>query len=229
MALSDAEREKTKPRNKNRAVDAGSNFRWSDKQKLEAVHSYLALGNLSLVGRVLGIPEITLRVWKASEWWKKAVEEVKLQDKIELSNRMKKLVDAAQTITMRRLETGDPVLNQKTGQIVMKPVSMKDAHRVAVDLIDRQKDIDKMLLGVEEPSEQREDNKLEQLAERFAEMATKSIQKSIDKKRTVDVTDIEEIIDAVPEERGSPVQNRVREVPLSAGADQESHGADDRS
>lgn len=194
MALTDNERGKKEKRNKNRAIDAGSNFRWSDKQKLEAVQAYLALGNLALASRILGIPEITLRVWKAQEWWHEVVEELRLQESIQLSARMKKLVEASQTIVAQRLETGDPILNQKTGEIVYKPVSMKDAHKVSIDLIDRQKDIQKMIDGVPVENEANE-SKLEALAERFAEMATKSIQKQFDKKRTI------EVIDAVYDER----------------------------
>jgi hypothetical protein len=188
MALTDNENAKNRKRNKKRAIDAGSNFHWSDTQKLEAVSSYLALGNLALTGRLLGIPEITLRVWKASVWWKDSVDEIRLQEKIQLSSRMKKLVEASQTIVAQRLETGDPILNQKTGEIVFKPVSMKDAHKVSVDLIDRQKDLDKMTqdTGV---SDERDDAKLEKLAEKFALMATKSIEKNLNKKRTIEVDD----------------------------------------
>lgn len=225
MALSDAEREKTLKRNKNRSIVAKSNFRWSDKQKLEAVSSYLALGNLALTSRVLGIPEITLRVWKASEWWKNAVEEVRLQEKIVLSNRMKSLVDAAQTIVAQRLETGDPVMSPK-GEIVYKPVSMKDAHKVATDLIDRKAVLDKTTVDAA-PQEESNSNTLEKLAERFAAMATKSIEKQFDKKRTIDVTDVEEISSAVHEERETRLQDGVPEISFEAGTNQESDGEDD--
>ena len=105
---------------------------------------------------------------------------------------MKKIVEASHTIVAQRLESGDPILNQKTGEIIYKPVSLKDAHKVAVDLMDRQHTLDK-LTDAEAPSEERDDNKLEKLAEKFAEMATKSIEKEINKRRTVDVEDVEEI------------------------------------
>ena len=221
MALTDNENEKQRKRSKNRAIDAGSNFRWSDKQKLEAVSSYLALGNLALVSRLLGIPEITLRVWKASVWWKDLVDELKLQERIELSARMKKLVEASQTIVAQRLEQGDPFVNQKTGAVEFKPVSMKDAHKVAVDLIDRRKEIEKTTQDVE-ITDERDDAKLEKLAERFAEMATKSIQKQFDKNRTIDAG----VLDAVYEERETRLQEGVREVPFSPGTNRESDSPD---
>jgi transposase-like protein len=188
LALSDIEKEKDKKRNVNRAVSADTNLRWSDKQKLEAVQSWLVLGNMSLVSRLHGIPRITLQVWKASAWWKELVDELKLQDRIELSNKMKSIVNAAHAVVANRLENGDPVLNQKTGEIVMKPVAMKDAHRVAVDLLNQREAIEKATQG---PVEQEHNSdKLEALAERFAEFATKSIEKKLDNKRTVEVTDV---------------------------------------
>lgn len=226
MALSDHPVEKTRKRSKNRSIEAGSNFRWSDKQKLEALSSYLALGNLALVSRILGIPEITLRVWKASEWWKDKTDELKMQERIEVSNRMKRLIEASQTIVANRLENGDPILNQKTGEIVMKPVSMKDAHKVAVDLLDRRKDIEK-LTDLSPVSEEGDKERLSKLAEQFAIMATKSIQDSLEKKRTIDVEDVEEITSAVHDQRETRLQEGVREVPLEAGANQESDGTDD--
>lgn len=213
MALSDNPKEKEKPRRKNRAIDAGSNFRWSDKQKLEAVNSYLALGNLALTSRVLGIPEITLRVWKASEWWKLAVDDIKMQERVELSNRMKKLVEAAHTIVAQRLEHGDPVVTPK-GDVVMKPVSMKDAHKVATDLLDRRKLVEG---GEEAVTDENKDNKLEKLAERFAEMATKSIKKQLDAERTIEG----DITDAVYDERETGLQEGIRQVSFSTGSDQE--------
>lgn len=227
MALTDNERAKRDKRTKKRAIDAPSNMRWSDSQKLEAIHSYLALGNLALTSRLLGIPEITLRVWKASDWWGDIVADIRLQDSIQLTARMKKLVEASQTIVAQRLESGDPILNQKTGEIVYKPVSMKDAHKVSVDLIDRQTTLNKIIDG-QPVSDMQNDNKLEQLAEKFAEMATRSIEKQINKKRTVDMefTDVEND-DAVHDERETGLQEGIRQVSGTAGSNQEAVGTDD--
>jgi hypothetical protein len=217
MALSDVDKEKDLTRSRNRPVVADTNLRWSDKQKLEAVQSWLVLGNLSLVGRILGIPRITLATWKASAWWKEAVDDIKLQEKIELSNKMKKIVEAAHLVVEDRLVNGDAVVT-KTGQIIRKPVNMRDAHRVAVDLQNQRDAVDK---ASKEPGLEDEGStdRLEQLANKFAEFATKSIEKSLDKKRTVDVPYVE-IIEkephAVHEEREARLQDGVPEVPQSS-------------
>ena len=189
MALSDVEKEKDLTRKRNRPIVADTNLRWSDAQKLEAVQSWLVLGNMSLVARILGIPRITLQTWRASAWWKEAVDDIKVQEKIELSNKMKKIVEAAHTVVEDRLVNGDVVINPKTGEFSRKPVNMRDAHRVAVDLQNQREAVEKATLGVVENEENTD--KLEQLANKFAEFATKSIEKSLDKKRTIDVPYVE--------------------------------------
>lgn len=206
MALSDVATEKARER-PGRAMET-AHKRWSDKQKMEAVSTFLVLGNLALTSRMLGIPEITLRVWKTTEWWKDIVDELKTQERVELSNRLKKIVDAAHSVVENRLVNGDPVLNQKTGQIVMKPVAMKDAHRVAVDLLNQKDVVEK----ANKPSEQKmasNDDKLKELAEKFASFAIKKVE-DLDKRKPlpyVEVIDVEEKIYAVAQD--DPVSDAV--------------------
>ncbi len=176
---------------KDRSTLAKTNLPWSEKQKLEAVNSYLLLGNLALTGRILNIPEVTLRVWKAQTWWKDAVEEIKSTEKIQLSARIKKLVDASMTVVEDRLLNGDFQYDQKTGQVIRKPVNMKDAHKVAVDMADKQEMLEKGDKPLQ--TEEHVEDKLLKLAEKFADMATKKIEQNQNASRTIDVDDVEEI------------------------------------
>lgn len=189
--LSDTPSMKNRKRNQDRSILAKTNKSWSDNQKMEAVQSYLLLGNLAMTGRILGIPEITLRVWKRSEWWKDAVAEIKSQEKVELSGKMKKLLDASLSVVEDRLINGDYQFDQKTGQVVRKPVNMKDAHKVAMDMQERQEMLDKALVEKEDTSDSGIESRLLKLAEQFAEMASKKIQQKSDISRTIDVEDIE--------------------------------------
>jgi hypothetical protein len=199
MALSDIEKEKDKAR-PNRAIDAGTNLRWSDQQKVDAAKSWLVLGNTSMVARLHGIPRITLCKWQETGWWHELIQELKLQERIVLSSKMKALVDAAHQVVANRLDQGDAVLTPK-GEIVYKPVSMKDAHRVAVDLVNQRQVLekaDKMMPVVEGASE-----KLEALAEKFAALATQKIEHKLDKNRTIDITDVTEKHNVEVVSRGS--------------------------
>lgn len=185
--LSDAESKKDKKGMRARSITAPTNKQWSDTQKVEAIQSYLLLGNLALTSRILGIPEITLRVWKTTDWWKDKVQEIKTQDRIVLSSRMKKIVDASLTVVEDRLVNGDFQFDQKTGQTVRKPVNLKDAHKVAVDLQDRQELLEKT--EKPETSDEGIETRLLKLAEKFADMATMKIEQQALEKRTVVVED----------------------------------------
>lgn len=186
--LSDAESKKNRKSVPIRSINADTNRSWSDAQKLEAIQSYLVLGNLALTSRLLGIPEITLRVWKTKDWWKDQVAELKAQEKFELSAKMKKIVNASLAVVEDRLEHGDFQFDQKTGQTVRKPVNMKDAHKVAVDLQQRQEMLEKVSTEETQQDTSVED-KLLKLAEKFADMATKKIDQKVSEHRTIDVSD----------------------------------------
>ncbi|MDE3022460.1 MAG: hypothetical protein KGI54_11445 [Pseudomonadota bacterium] len=189
MALSDAERMKGKKK-PIRSIAAKTNVSWGDKQKLEAVQSWLLLGNLALTSRVLGIPEVTLRVWKATEWWKNAVDDIKLQENVQMSSRLKKIVDASLVAVEDRLLNGDWIYDQKSGQMVRKAVGIKDAHKVATDLMDRQAIIEKATKPV--THEEQNDDKLLKLAEKFAAFVTEKIEHKEEPVEVLqDVSDVE--------------------------------------
>ena len=192
--LSDAESKKGRKSKRAKSIADPTGKQWSDSQKMEAIQSYLALGNLALTSRILGIPEITLRVWKRSGWWNDAVNEIKSQERVELSSKMKKLVGASLTVVEDRLINGDYQFDQKTGEMIRKPVAMKDAHKVAMDMQNRQDILDK-IQDNSPVDDQAIESKLVKLAEKFADLATKKIeQKELDH-RTIDAVDANVIED----------------------------------
>jgi transposase-like protein len=221
MALTD--NPNTKHRTpKIRSTVAGTNRSWSDKQKIEAVQSYMALGNLALTSRILNIPEITLRVWKTTEWWKSVTEDLKLQENVQLSARLKKIVDASLGVVEDRLVNGDLIYDQKTGQMIRKPVNMKDAHKVSVDLMDKKKLLEKD----SEPAEQevKDDERLLKLAEKFANFVTQK-KDPVPMAEVIDV-EVKEPTSAIHEEWEEGLQDGVREVPQSSGTDSQPVGED---
>ena len=160
--------------------------RWySDSQKLEAVKLWLVTGNLVVVSAALNVPLPTLKSWRYTDWWGSLVTEIKTEDSFKLSSKLKKIADRALDETMDRLEKGDWIYDQKTGEMRRKPVAMRDAHLVAIGLTDRAVSIDKK--PREEENNQKTQDRLLALAEAFANLANKT--------RTV------EIIDAFSEER----------------------------
>lgn len=223
MALTDAPQlkmMKRPPRNK----DAKTNLSWGDKQKMEAAKHYMLLGNMELVSRLTGIPAITLKVWKKSEWWKTLMLELKEQENFELSGNLKTIVEASLKAVVDRLEHGDWVYNQKTGALDRKPVAMKDAHKVATDLMDRRKQLEKALEAPKESSPETQQDHLEILAKKFASFVRKEGSAS-------DVVDVEikEKEDALHEGWEERLQEGESPLQLEAGAEEESLGEDKSS
>lgn len=123
--------------------DRSEGGRWSWTTKQEVVERYLVLGNIQLVSALTGVDRGTISNWKKQEWWAELVAAYRGDKAVEVDATMSRVVDKALSIVEDRLENGDKVLNNKTGEIVNKPVSMKDAALVARDLLVRQQAIRK--------------------------------------------------------------------------------------
>jgi transposase-like protein len=208
MALTDNPNTKNR-KPKPRSITAKTNRSWSDKQKIEAVQHWLLVGNLALTSRVLGIPEITLRQWKTTEWWKNVVEDLRLQENMEMSVRLKKLVEASLIAVEDRLVAGDWMYDQKSGEMVRKPVNIRDAHKVAVDLMDKRTMLEKAAAPAQEQVQ--DVDRLEQLAEKFASFVLKKTEQP---PVIVDVTDVtvKETTNAVHDEWSSGLREGVSAV-----------------
>lgn len=152
---------------KSRAVGAVNKW-WGDSQKMEAVKTFLMIGTVQGAARMLKIPEQTMYSWSRSPWWAEAIAEFKLQDQLVLSARLKKIVEKTFDVVEDRLEHGDFVYDQKTGAMRRKPVSMRDAHKVGLELDNKRT----VLLdrAVPTASEEAVDDKLNKLAQKFADI-----------------------------------------------------------
>lgn len=178
--LSDSDNLKHVPSNTKRSVNATTNKRWSDSQKIEAVTTYLALGNLVLTSNVLKIPEMTLRGWKQQQWWKDIAEELAVQDDIQLSSRLKRIIETTISATEDRIKNGDWIYNNKEGVLMRKPVNLRDVHKITMDFIDKREHLDnKMPTSV---AMEQIDDRLKKLAQKFEEIATG--------RRPIEVTDV---------------------------------------
>lgn len=83
------------------------------------------------------VPRATIRQWKMQPWWKELELEITSEDDLELSGKLKKIVDRSLDAVVDRLQNGDFIFNSKTGKIDRSPVKLRDVHRVSVDLIDK--------------------------------------------------------------------------------------------
>lgn len=179
--LSDADKLKNLPSKKKRPTSGVNNMHWSDSQKLEAVTTYLALGNLVLTANVLKIPEFTLRAWKQKEWWKEIENELAVQDDIQLSSRLKRIVETTLAATEDRIKNGDWIYNNKDGCLMRKPVNLRDVHKVTMDLVDKREHL---------ANKQPTNVAMEQIDERLKKLAEKFEQIAMGAKPSIEVTDV---------------------------------------
>jgi transposase-like protein len=158
---------KSPPRRSKNAVRK----QYSDSQKLEAVKLHLITGNLNLVAASLNLPIQTLKTWRYSKWWGEIAQELKNEGRIQLSSNLRKVAEKALNVTVDRLEYGDFQYDPKTGEMVRRPVSMKDAHRVSVDLLNKSLELEDQ--PVQEEAMKATQDRLQALAETFASFSKK--------------------------------------------------------
>lgn len=184
--LSDDPKNKFMPTPKRRKLgELGYKRHYSDSQKLEAVQTYLMVGSLNMVANLLKININTIKMWKTSEWWKDLEKELRIQEDLQLSKRLQSIVTKSLDVVEDRLERGDFVYDQKTGKMKRKPVNMKDAHKVMMDLQERRDILVDRHVANESITNDKIEETLNNLAKEFARIAGQ-----VTAKPAVEVTDV---------------------------------------
>lgn len=148
----------------------GTKAHWSDSQKIEAVTTWLATGNMALTAAALNIPHITVRQWKGKPWWNEMVKDIRSEENLQLDAKLSKVVAKATDQLLDRVENGDFQYDQKTGKLVRKPISARDAAKVTTDMIDRRE----LLQGKKEAhidNARKIEDRLLKLADEFSRFA----------------------------------------------------------
>lgn len=171
--LSDSPQNKYIPMRRPRRGVTAKGKHYSDSQKLEAVTTYLMLGSLPMVAAALKINVNTLKLWKKSEWWKEVEADLRIQEDLQLSKRMQEIVNRSIDVVSDRLENGDFIYDQKTGELRRKPVGMKDASKVLTDISDRRDVLINRHIANESVTTDKVEDTLSKLAAEFARIAAK--------------------------------------------------------
>lgn len=153
---------------------------YPDSKKLEAVKLWLLTGNLTHTSAALNIPFTTIRDWRYTEWWNSLVQELRAEENIQLSQRLKTIAEKSLLQMEDRLDKGDYILDKQTGQLVRKPVSLRDVVQAYNSVHDRKGRLD------DKPKEEA-DNK--QVMDRLASLAAKFEEIAL-KKQPIQVTDV---------------------------------------
>lgn len=199
--LSDSEYYKQVRSSRKRAVST-ENARWSDRQKIECVTTYFLLGgNVKLTAEKLKIPYETVRTWKKTDWWKELEDDIRREERLTLSTKLRNLMDASLMEVEDRLKNGDWIYDQKVGELKRKPVSMKDAGKLAMDAANLRTKMD--IQENHTVAAEHIEEKLSKLAKAFTDLAQG---KRLDLENAEDIPFVEQISeestqDAIHEER----------------------------
>lgn len=120
------------------------NATWPVEKKIEAVTTYLALGNLRQVAAVTGVSHGMIKQWRIAPWWKELEAEIIASRRIASGNKLSKIVDKSLDVIDDRLDNGDFVYNSKSGEVHRKPVTLRDATTAANALMQRAAIIEKL-------------------------------------------------------------------------------------
>jgi hypothetical protein len=169
--------------------------RYTWEKKYATVAIYLKCGSLRETERNSGVPATTIENWRKSSWWDQIVSEIKKAQHAEQDNKLTQIITKALGKIEDILDNGELILNNKTGELVRKPVGIRDATRAASELMQRQESLNKTL-AFEEVQKQTVDETLKYLASEFAKMVTKK----------PEVIDMEDATYAVHEKREEGLQ-----------------------
>ena len=120
--------------NKTKAHQPGH---WKESKKIEAVTMYLSTGNLTETARVISVPIRTLESWKVTDWWKEMVARIQADDDQQLDAKTSKVINKALDALMDRVENGEYVYDQKTGQLKRSPAKLRDLNTAFNNLLDK--------------------------------------------------------------------------------------------
>lgn len=166
---------------------------WSWSDKTEAAKKYMLLGNMRLVSELTGISYNTLCDWRKQDWWTTLIDEIKAAQKAKRGNKMSQVIDESLEIIHDRIINGDFILNNKTGEIQRKPVSLRDVGNLANQLLTRQAQLEELSAKMEHSKETVQET-LKTLAKEFAKWQRISATKD-----ATDANIIENNVDEQPE------------------------------
>lgn len=142
------------------------------QQRMDVVARFMLLGNMRVVSEQSNIPLNTLYSWKNEPWWLEMVDQIRRQKKQKTADSLTSIIETGVDILNDRLENGDFVLNQKTGEIQRKPVGVKEATVIVNQLIQRQNELEKLADNTTSSGENVQDT-LTMLAKEFEKITRK--------------------------------------------------------
>jgi hypothetical protein len=145
-------------------------------------------GSWAVVSEATGIPQDTLRHWKMQPWWKDFESQIRNQRHVEVSGKLKRLIDKTMAVVEDRVENGNWHYNPRTQKIERRPVNAREAGEILNKALDKEVILSKL---IEKPVQQEEAvmDRLKSIEARLLEAAKI--------KREVTIIDVEPIQEGI--------------------------------
>lgn len=198
MSQKDLKERLEKITQRNLKIKHKKNHSWPLEKKIEVVSNWLVLGSLKQASAVCGVNYDLVRQWKGQPWWLELEHEIRQSQNLQTDTKLTKIIEKSLEATLDRVENGDFIYDQKSGEIRRKPANLRDVQRVAVDLIDRREVLRKATEDRNEGPKVSVEEHLKMLANQMAQW--------FEPKKQTPITILEEVEDAVYEEREAGLQ-----------------------
>ena len=163
--------------------------RWTEQQKLQAVATYVMLGNLTETALATEIPRYTLREWKVKDWWRDLVNQIREEDIQQLDSNLQRVIQKALKATEDRLDAGEYQYDPKTGKVIRIPIKANIALKITTELLTKQEHMRDKPERME--VEKTIDAGLAKLADEFVKFSSA---RTINSKASVESTAIEAVV-----------------------------------
>lgn len=163
---------------KNNKTKAGELGHWKDTKKLEVVATWLATGNLAETARITMVPVRTIEKWRVSDWWKQQVNNIQSEEDQKLDAKSSKVIERALDHLMDRIENGEFIYDQKTGQVIRTPAKLRDLNTAFNTLLDKRQLLRNKPTKIVE--QQQTATQLQNLAEQFAQFVKNTAPKEVE-------------------------------------------------
>ena len=112
---------------------------WYPEEKKIEVAALFAAGvsNSKELERLTGVKDTAIRKWKTEDWWPEMLERIHVAHDQETVSKFTKIIDNSLEQIQDRLINGDYIYDKKSGEIIRKPVSLKDATSTASVIVDK--------------------------------------------------------------------------------------------
>jgi hypothetical protein len=198
-------------------IERKNKYTWEDK--LLVASKFQQLGNARLVSELTGVPYQTILDWRKTEWWIELMDELKQIKRSKTGAKLAEIIEVGTDLIMDRLKHGDIVLNNKTGELQRKQVSLRDAAQAVNNLITRQIQMEELAEKLVHRKESIQET-LKLLSKEFAKFSKEQA-----KAQAQDVP-FKEIVYAVHDERETGLQEGSGEVHFEASGEEEEGGAE---